>query len=234
MSAPRHRWDVSPAEARSIQATLARRVLRRNSRGLRTARRVGGVDVSFRAGWAIATIVVLDRRELAPIEAATVCQPISFPYVPGLLSFRECPPILAAWEQLREHPDALLVDGQGYAHPRRFGLACHLGVWLDVPTVGCAKTRLIGAYDEPAEQRGSTSALTDGDELIGAVVRTRTRVRPLFVSVGHRFDLDTAIAWTLASGRGYRLPEPTRLAHLAAGKYATPQETRSVSEGPPR
>jgi deoxyribonuclease V len=222
MDALRHRWDVSPAEARAIQATLARRVSRRNARSLRTARRVGGVDVSFREGWAIAAIVVLDRRELEPIDAATACQPIAFPYVPGLLSFRECPPILAAWELLREHPDALLIDGQGYAHPRRFGLACHLGMWLDVPTVGCAKTRLVGDYDEPAAQRGSASELRDGAELIGAVVRTRTRVRPLFVSVGHRFDLDTAIAWTLASGRGYRLPEPTRLAHLAAGKCATP------------
>lgn len=137
--------------------------------------------------------------------------------MPGLLSFRECPSLLAAWEKLVVRPDLLLVDGQGIAHPRRFGLASHLGVLLDVPSIGCAKTRFIGTHDEPHELAGSYTDLWDGDELIGAVLRTRDNVKPLYISVGHRIELSTALDLVMKCCAGYRLPEPTRLAHQAAG-----------------
>lgn len=215
-----HRWDVSFAEAREIQNSLRQRVRQRGK--LRNIEHVAGVDISIRNDRAIAAVPVLRFDDLEIVDLAIVEQRVPFPYVPGYLSFRECPSILAAMKKLKIKPDLILVDGQGVAHPRRFGLASHLGVLLDTPSIGCAKTRFIGTHDEPAEEAGSYTDLWDhdaqgNDELIGAVVRTRDRVKPLYISVGHKLDLPTAIDLVLECGGGYRLPEPTRLAHQAAG-----------------
>lgn len=203
-------FDVpsSPAEARGIQERLRSRVLRRGSPRWEL---VAGVDVSERGDEARAAVVVLDR-ELRPVEEAVAAARVPFPYVPGLLSFREIPPLLEAWRKLRCRPDLLIVDGQGYAHPRRFGLACHLGVMLDVPSIGCGKTRLLGAHDEPARSRGSWAPLEDGGETVGAALRTRTGTRVVYVSVGHRISLAAAVDAVLDCAPRFRLPEPQRLA----------------------
>ena len=161
--------------------------------------------------------VVLEYPGFAVVETKVVRDRLDFPYIPGLLSFRESPIILAACEELSITPDLILVDGQGVAHPRRFGLASHLGLFLDVPTIGCAKSRLCGRHEVPEVERGSYAELVDGDETIGVALRTKLGTNPIYVSVGHKIDLETAIYWVLECGRGYRLPEPTRLAHLAAG-----------------
>jgi len=147
------------------------------------------------------------------IETVSASLDVTFPYIPGLLSFREAPVCLAAVEKLEHEPDVLMIDGQGIAHPRRLGLAAHLGLFLDKPAIGCAKSRLTGTFEEPALEKGAHTPLYDGDEVIGAVVRTRTNVKPLFISVGHRCRLEDAIDLTLACATKYRLPEPTRLAH---------------------
>lgn len=208
-------WHVTPAEAREIQNAHRARVERRSTAG--RVELVAGADVSFRAGRARAAVVVLAYATLDLVEVAVARQPVRFPYVPGLLAFREIPPVLAAYRKLRCAPDLVLVDGQGVAHPRRFGLASHLGLILDLPTVGCAKKRYIGTHADPGEEAGATTPLLDGDEVIGAVVRTRSRVKPLFVSIGHRVDLAGAVRHVLHCARRYRLPEPLRLAHHAAG-----------------
>ncbi|MHC4427522.1 MAG: deoxyribonuclease V [Planctomycetota bacterium] len=218
------RWDVTPAEAREIQNAHRALVERRSTAG--RVELVAGVDVSFRAGRASAAVVVLEYATLDIVEVAVARQRVRFPYVPGLLSFREIPSALAAYRTLECAPDLVLADGQGVAHPRRFGLASHLGVILDLPTVGCAKKRYIGTHDEPGEEAGVTTPLLDGDEVIGAVVRTRSRVKPLFVSIGHKVDLAGAVRHVLHCARRYRLPEPLRLAHHAAGGSLPPQRRR--------
>jgi deoxyribonuclease V len=159
----------------------------------------------------------LSYPELEVAEVQTVEDRIDFPYVPGLLSFREAPITLAACAKLNITPDLVLVDGQGIAHPRRLGLASHLGLFLDRPTIGCAKSRLCGRHFEPAKEAGSHAELLDKEEVIGAALRTKDGVNPIYVSIGHRVDLESAIYWAMQCCRGYRLPEPTRLAHLAAG-----------------
>ena len=169
--------------------------------------------MGIKNGRATAAVTVLRLPDLELVEVATAGRPVDFPYVPGLLSFREVPVVLAAAEKLKADPDVLLVDGQGYAHPRRLGLACHLGLLWDKPTVGCAKSRLIGTHDEPHEAAGSYTDLVDdraGGELIGAVLRTRDNVRPLYISSGHKIALPQALDVVLACSAGYRLPEPTR------------------------
>lgn len=176
---------------------------------------VAGIDVAYgrRGGPARAAVVVLDRMTLALREQATVTVPVAFPYIPGLLSFREMPPALEALARLRRQPDLLVVDGHGLAHPRRFGIACHLGVHLNCPSIGVAKSRLVGTHDEPGPRRGDRVPLVDGaGATIGCVLRTRDRVTPVFVSIGHRVCLETAVALVLAMTTRYRLPEPTRLA----------------------
>lgn len=230
MRAP-HRWNVNTAEAREIQQQLRGCVSRRNT--LQKVRYVAGVDISVKNKRAIAAVPVLRLDDLEIVDLALAEQAVPFPYVPGLLSFRECPSILAAIEQLAVEPDLLLVDGQGIAHPRRLGLASHLGVILDKPTIGCAKSRFIGTHDQPDVEAGCYTDLFDGEELIGAVLRTRTNVKPLYVSVGHRIDLPTAIDLVLECCAGYRLPEPTRLAHQAAGgmlKWPRSGTTRLAAE----
>lgn len=177
-------------------------------------RTVAGVDVAYghRGGPARAAVALFSYPELTLLEHACIVQPATFPYVPGLLSFREAPAVLAAIDRLSRRPDLLLVDGQGIAHPRRLGIASHLGLCLDLPAIGVAKSRLVGTHAEPGPNRGDRSPLADGDEEIGAVLRTRRRVRPLFISIGHRVTLATAITFVLDCGRGYRLPEPCRIA----------------------
>ena len=177
---------------------------------------VAGVDVSYEKHGDLfyGGVVVLSFPELETVEEVGAVDRVDFPYVPGLLSFRELPVLLKAFSSLQSVPDAVLVDGQGIAHPRRFGLASHLGLWLNIPAIGCAKTRLCGEYEPPGEIRGEAADLYDGGELIGQVVRTRDRVRPLFVSPGHLVDVQGATSLVLSCGGGYRLPEPTRRAHL--------------------
>jgi deoxyribonuclease V len=209
-----HPWDLSPQEAIALQAELARKVDARDY--MSHYETVAGIDVGLPEGMAHASVVVLSLPELQVIEHAYAERPITFPYVPGLLSFREAPVILDALAQLKTRPDVLMVDGQGIAHPRRLGIAAHLGVILDYPAVGCAKSRLIGKYEEPGEEKGSYTWLRDGEEIIGAVLRTRTRVKPVFVSVGHKISLDSAIDLVLRCTGRYRLPEPTRWAHRLA------------------
>lgn len=212
----RHRWDVTPAEAREIQSQLRSQVSQKNAPELRRIRYVAGVDCSLRDNLATAAIPILDWKTLEVVESVVVQQPIPFPYVPGLLSFRECPAILAAFEKLTLDPDLVMVDGAGIAHPRRLGIAAHLGILLNKSTIGCAKSRLTGTHDEPHERAGSYTDLWDKQELIGAVLRTRDNVNPLFISVGHKIDLPTALDLVLEACRGYRLPEPTRRAHQLA------------------
>ncbi len=212
-------WDVSTARARELQEGLAGTVVRTGA--VPNLRRVAGIDVSVNR-WTKtgrAAIVVLDYPAMTVAAVSTVSGEITFPYVPGLLTFREAPLVLAAWEKLQTAPDAVIVDGQGIAHPRRIGLAAHLGLCLGVPTVGCAKSRLIGEHAEPAREAGSAADLVDSGEVIGRVVRTRDGVKPLYVSIGHLVGLNAAVDLVLRCCRGYRLPEPTRLAHQAAGGH---------------
>jgi deoxyribonuclease V len=211
-----HPWKVTTAEARAIQLRLAGLVSRNNE--LPGVRLVAGVDISAPRfqGRVRGTVVVLTYAELEVVEIGAVEQTVDFPYIPGLLSFRESPVILAAYEKLRSRPDLIMVDGQGIAHPRRFGLASHLGVLLDVPTIGCAKSLLCGTHDALGAEAGSAAEIEHEGEVVGMALRTRTNVRPVFVSVGHKVDLAAAVSWVGSCCRGYRLPEPTRLAHLAA------------------
>ena len=212
-----HRWDLSPAEARAIQYQLAERVIAETTFDPSTLRTVAGVDVSVRGGVARAAVVVLRLADLEPVDAAVDGAPATFPYIPGLLTFREGPIVLRALERLTIWPDLLVFDGQGMAHPRRIGLAAHMGVILDHPSIGCAKSRLIGTHAEPGNDVGDWEPLIDEGEVIGAVVRSRAGVKPLYVSIGHRVDLPTAIDLVLQCTRGYRLPETTRYAHKVAG-----------------
>ncbi len=212
-----HAWDVSLKEAREIQESLRGSVVTRDDFG--ELRRIAGVDVGFEEQGRVsrAAVAALGFPGLELLEHKIVRQPTSFPYVPGLLSFREIPAVAAALEELNQPPDLVICDGHGVAHPRRFGLACHLGVVLDLPTIGAAKSRFIGTFEEPGEEKGSWSELFDRDEIIGAVLRTRAKVRPMFVSAGHRVSLPTAIDIVLRCCPKYRLPETTRWAdHLAS------------------
>ena len=221
-SPPLHAWDLSPAEAIALQQRLAGAVVRSDRfgpSGRRAIRRVAGVDAAFGdSGRTIrAAAVMLSYPELAPIDQALIERPSTFPYLPGLLSFREVPALLEALGKLSAAPDLILCDGHGYAHPRRFGLACHLGLWLETPTIGVAKSRLTGSHDEPGPAKGDSAWLLAGKgekprERLGTVLRTRERVKPVYVSAGHRVSLRTAVALTQASTTRYRLPEPTRLA----------------------
>jgi len=211
-----HPWKVTTAEARAIQLRLARLVSRKNE--VSRPKLVAGVDISAPRfqGRVRGTVVVLSYPELEVVEIGAVEQTVDFPYIPGLLSFRESPVILAAYEKLRSKPDLILVDGQGIAHPRRFGIASHLGVLLDVPTIGCAKSLLCGTHDVLGPEAGRTAGIEHGGEVVGMALRTKANVRPVYVSIGHKVDLAAAVSWVSRCCRGYRLPEPTRLAHLAA------------------
>ncbi|MGR6034051.1 MAG: deoxyribonuclease V [Candidatus Nitrosoglobus sp.] len=214
-----HSWNLSPREAMALQRQLASQVITEDRFGQVQA--VAGVDVGFEEQGKItrAAVVVLRLDGLSLIEQVIARQPTRFPYIPGLLSFRECPAILAALEKLTVLPDLLLCDGQGIAHPRRFGIACHLGVLTNLPSIGVGKSRLVGKHGPVPDTRGDWTPLVDRRETVGAVLRTRTGVSPIFVSPGHRISLPTAIDYVMACTTRYRLPETTRAADkLASGK----------------
>ncbi|MDT3735493.1 MAG: deoxyribonuclease V [Denitratisoma sp.] len=221
----RHAWDLAPKEAMALQARLATEIVLRDEFG--PVRQIAGVDVGFEDNGATtrAAVAVLAFPSLQLVTSVIARKPTCFPYVPGLLSFREVPAVLAAMEQLDALPDLLLCDGQGIAHPRRLGIASHLGLLLDVPSIGVAKTRLVGKHDEVPDIRGAWVPLRDGNETIGAVLRTRQGIKPLYISPGHRIGLESAIAWVMACLTRYRLPETTRWAHrLASEKRKNPRE----------
>jgi deoxyribonuclease V len=211
-----HGWNLSPREAIALQAELRDRVVRTERIG--AVRHVAGVDVGFERDGAVtrAAVAVLAFPGLELVDKSVVRRPTRFPYVPGLLSFREAPAVLAAFERLQIVPDLLLYDGQGIAHPRRFGIASHVGLLLDTPSIGVAKTRLIGAHRAPSNRRGAWAPLVDAGETIGAVLRTRAGVKPVYVSIGHRVSLEAAVRWAMACVTRYRLPETTRWAHRLA------------------
>jgi deoxyribonuclease V len=209
-----HRWDVSPAEAVEIQQRLRAQLnLQSEPEQIET---VAGIDVSYDKGSDVlfAAIVVIRVADLRVLDTAGTTAVVPFPYIPGLLSFRECPAILQAWEKLRVKPDCLMCDGQGIAHPRRFGIASHLGVWLDLPSIGCAKSLLVGEYKEPGAKRGSAAPLVHRKEQVGVILRTKDNTGPVFVSQGHKISLKRAAEIVLACCTKYRIPEPTRQAHL--------------------
>lgn len=209
----KHAWDLSEEEAIRLQQEWAGKVSLETPQGWKV-RRVAGVDVAYDKNddRLIAAVVVLDAETLEVVETAAAEGKPSFPYIPGLFSFRELPPVLEAFKRLKTPPDLIVCDGQGIAHPRRFGLASHLGLLLDIPTIGCGKTRLIGEHEEPDGERGSASPLVDGDETIGYCLRTQNGVKPVYVSAGHRLSQADACEWILKLTPRYRLPETTRQA----------------------
>jgi deoxyribonuclease V len=208
------RWDVNPAEAVRIQKELRERI--RLEPFLGEPRLVAGADVSFNrySTKIYAGFVVLDYDSLEVVERTGAVVEVSFPYVPGLLSFREIPPLLEAWRQLRTEPDVYVFDGQGIAHPRRVGIATHMGLLLDKPAIGCAKSLLTGRFQAPDVEAGSSSPLIDRGEQVGVVYRTKRNTKPVFISPGHRMDIESAVRLLRPLVRGYRIPEPTRQAHL--------------------
>jgi deoxyribonuclease V len=215
-----HPWDLTPPEAIALQNRLAARVIRKSSLKPGQVSTIAGVDSHYRNGIAIAAVVVLKFPNLEWVDDATAVRRATFPYIPGLLSFREGPVILDAFNALTSTPDVLIFDGQGIAHPRRFGIASHIGLLLDLPSIGCAKTKLTGHYEEPDFLRGSYAELIDRGETVGAAVRTRSGVKPVFVSTGHRVGLQESIELVLQSCMKFRLPEPSRRADNLARKEA--------------
>lgn len=232
-----HPWRVSPAEAIAIQARLAPQVIPEG--GPEAVRYVAGADIALgkpalsgvEGSNGRGAVVLLSYPDLRLVEHHAVDEPVPFPYVPGLLAFREVPVLARAFEKLERTPDLLLVDGHGLSHQRRFGIACHLGLLLDVPTIGVAKSRLVGRHDDPPPEAGGRAELRDGPDLVGLVLRTRDGVSPVFVSVGHRIGLHEAAEWVLRVCRGYRLPEPTRLAdQLSKGREPQPAPPQPSGE----
>jgi deoxyribonuclease V len=226
-----HQWDVTPKEAIEIQQRLRSMV---SVAGLdEEPHLVAGCDISFDKGSDViyTGIVVLELPVLIEVGRSTTIAQVKFPYIPGLLSFRESPALLEAWEKLEVQPDLVMIDGQGYAHPRRFGIASHFGVLIDLPTVGCAKTVLVGKYEEPDAKAGSYSPLIDREELIGAALRTQDGVNPVFVSVGHRINLESAIEVVMRCTKEYRIPEPTRQAHLLVNALRRGEEPKKLQAG---
>jgi deoxyribonuclease V len=217
-----HRWDLTPDEAIQLQKKLAPLINIQTPIDFENLEYVAGVDVSVKNEISRAAIVVLSFPDLKMVEAVTAEMPTPFPYIPGLLSFREGTVILEAHKKLITNPDAYIFDGQGMAHPRRFGIACHIGLWLDNTTIGCGKTLLVGKHDELGAARGSYQPLRYYGDVVGAVVRTRDNVAPVYVSVGNKSTLDTAIELILRCTTKYRLPEPIRVAHNTAGDFIPP------------
>jgi len=212
-----HDWKVTPQQAISIQKELQKKIITKDSFG--EIKQVAGVDVGFEEEGKItrAAIAILDFPSLQLNEVVIGRCKTEFPYVPGLLSFRELPAVIKGLEKLEQLPDLLLCDGQGFAHPRRFGLACHLGLITDIPSLGVGKTRLIGKYQEVPNQKGTWQPLMGKEECIGAVLRTRVNVKPIYISIGHRICLETAIDFVMQCTTRFKLPETTRIAH----KYAS-------------
>jgi len=216
-----HRWDLSPDDAMRVQKELRERIILRWDK--RPVNSIGGVDISIKPEIVRAAVVVVRFPELTPLEAITADAPLNFPYIPGLLSFREGPAFLAAWEKLEHKPDLLMFDGQGIAHPRGVGIASQMGLWLERPTIGVAKSRLYGKHAEVGIRRGDQAELVGRNgNVIGTVLRTREKTNPLYISPGHLMDVKHATEFVLACGAGYRLPEPTRWAHKIAGGEKLP------------
>lgn len=215
----RHAWALTPPQAVALQRQLAAELVTDQPLDLAAVRLVAGVDVSVKGGLSRAAVVVLAFPGLEVVETVTAALPTPFPYIPGLLSFREGPALVAAFERLQHTPDVFIFDGMGTAHPRRIGIASHLGLWLNRPTVGCGKTWLFGQHVPPGPARGAWSPLVDAGQIIGAALRTRAGVKPVYISPGHLADLPTAIELTLRCTPRYRLPEPIRRAHQAAGEF---------------
>ncbi len=210
-------WDIKASAAISLQKEMAKNVKAHGE--VISPSYIAGIDIAV---WknkndAQSAIVILNYPQLEIVEIKKACDKITFPYIPGLLSFREIPLILKAWNSLTVSPDVIIVDGHGYAHPRRIGIASHLGLLLDKPTIGCAKSKLCGVYETPGAEPGSLTNLIHNKEIVGVALRTKIRVNPVFVSIGHRISLENAIYWVRECCAGYRLPQPTRLAHMAAG-----------------
>jgi deoxyribonuclease V len=212
-----HSWDVSPDGAIKIQEEL-RTYLFIQPLPKGDILSVGGVDIAYFGDWLIAATVVMSFPSLEMIGQATAYLPVTFPYIPGLLSFREAPAILESMGKLESLPDVLLVDGHGMAHPRHFGIASHIGVLLDLPSIGCAKSLLIGEHEPLPETVGSGSDILHGSEIVGLALRTRKGVKPVYVSVGHKIDLPSATEIILACSKGFRLPDPIRYAHNLANQ----------------
>ncbi len=235
MSAPHllHRWNLDPQEAIKVQRELASKVIREDRLG--EVKVIAGIDISAndRTGLARAAIVALAYPSLEVLERIRHEEPLRFPYIPGLLSFREAPSILAGFQKLRHTPDLLMVDGQGIAHPRRIGIASHLGVLLDLPSIGCAKSILNGHLrGELGQEVGARVPLTADGETLGVALRSKTRTNPLIVSIGHRVSLETASDYVLKCCRGYRLPEPTRQAHNTASGSGNLEERVEPAQEP--
>ena len=226
-----HRWDVAPKEAIRLQEELRSQVVRTDAVG--PLRYVAGADAAFSRSEdrAWGAVVVFEYPSLVEVERRWAVRDWLFPYVPGLLSFREIPVLMAAFESLRTTPDLVLFDGQGVAHPRRLGLASHAGLILDVPTIGCAKSRLVGEAEEPGPRKGDWTPLVDRNEVVAAVLRTRDRVRPLYVSTGHRVGLETAVRLVLACLDRTRIPKPTREAHRFVAEVKRAGASRAASAG---
>ncbi len=213
-----HSWDLSPQEAIKLQEELKEKIILK--KGFSKIKRIAGADISFskKSNRAYAAVIVFSFPELEILEEEYTIGNLSFPYIPGLLTFREGPLLIETFKKIKIEPDVIIFDGQGIAHPKRLGLATHMGILLDKPTIGCAKSKLIGTYQEPEREKGSYSLLKDDGEIIGAVLRTKEDVSPVFVSPGHKIDLKSSIEIVLECLRGYRLPEPTRQAHLLVNK----------------
>lgn len=213
-----HSWDVTADDAVRIQKRLTAKL---NFKPLKKSPKlVAGADIAFAGDLAFAGIVLLDYPSLNVVDIFTHRGEVMFPYVPGLLSFREAPILLELLQKITRVPDILFLDGHGYAHPRKLGLASHIGLFLDIPTIGCAKSRLCGKHETPETSKGSTAGLLDNDgRIIGAAIRTREKTKPLFVSAGNRIDLQSAIHWTMKCTGRFRIPEPTRLAHKVVTEF---------------
>lgn len=205
-----HPWGLTEDEALYLQQTLAAKVIRSDQ--LDEVKLIAGTDVAYdkHSDKLVAAVVILDANSLEMVESASAEDQAQFPYIPGLFSFRELPPLVKAFSKLKSKPDLVVCDGQGIAHPRRFGLASHLGVIFDVPTIGCGKSRLIGTHADPDITRGALAPLIDNNEIIGCALRTQTDIKPIYVSIGHRISLATACEWILKVSPHYRLPETTR------------------------
>lgn len=214
-----HDWNLEPKAAIALQKELSEQVIDDTPIDLNAIKTVAGVDVSVKNGISQAAVVVASYPELEPIEIVRAQQPTSYPYIPGLLTFREGPVLEEAFLKLQHEPDVFVFDGMGKIHPRQMGIASHLGLWLDKPTIGCGKTHFIGDYEMPDMNKGSYSNLLYKGEQLGVVLRTRTKVKPVYISVGHRADLSSAIELILKVTPKYRLPRPIRLAHNAAGEF---------------
>ncbi len=217
-----HDWDLSPKDAIALQKTLATRLVSASPLDLHSIRTVAGVDVSVKRGFTCACVVVLSFPELENIETVCVRQATSYPYIPGLLTFREGPALVAAFRKLRHEPDVFIFDGMGQMHPRRMGIAAHLGLWLGRPTIGCGKRHFIGEYQQPGNVKGSSATVTYHGEQVGLVLRTRSNVKPIYISVGHLADIDSALQLVLACTPKFRLPLPIRMAHRAASEACAP------------